>query len=145
MSKRIPKHLALQPSIKRVTRPSMKLLKFAENYTKNGNATQAVIDAGYNVNGRVVAGNIGYENLKKPQVWEMINSFSPNAVDNIEYLANKAKNESVRLNANKDILDRAGFNPINKTEQTNINIEVSDERFGEIMSQFASKNDELAK
>ena len=42
---------------------------FVEEYCKNGNATQAAIDAGYSVKTAAV---IGYENLRKPKIASII-------------------------------------------------------------------------
>lgn len=44
---------------------TIKEKKFVKAYLKTGNATQAVIDAGYDVKDRMVARNIGAENLAK--------------------------------------------------------------------------------
>lgn len=46
------------------------------------------------------------------------------AVDRIETLSINAENEGVRLNANKDIMDRAGYKPIEQVQNTTINLEV---------------------
>lgn len=114
--------------------------KFAKRYIETGNATQAVIDAGYNVTTKETAGAIGYENLKKPQVWAMIENYAPKAQTNIEQLAENAQNEGVRLSANKDILDRSGYLPVSKSITTTVNITIDDSRFNEILKAFNSKS-----
>lgn len=48
------------------------------------------------------------------------------AVDRIERLSIDAENESVRLQANKDIMDRAGYKPVEKVQTTNVNIDLRD-------------------
>ena len=120
--------------------PTLKQRKFAKSYLENGgNATRAVIDAGYNVMNYDVASMLGSENIRKQKVWAMIQGYAPNSLDNINILANKAKNESVRLQANKDILDRAGFMPVHKSETKQINIEINDDRFQEILGAYQQK------
>jgi len=117
--------------------PTLKQRKFAKEFINtNGNATKAVYNAGYNVFDYSSASQIGYENLRKLEVRNMIDGFAPTAQGNIELLANKAKNESVKLQANKDILDRAGFMPVHKSETKQVNITISDERFNEIMADY---------
>lgn len=52
---------------------TFKQRKFIKNYIyNNGNATKAVIDAGYRVKNRSTASVIGYENLIKPKVREAL-------------------------------------------------------------------------
>ena len=122
--------------------PTLKQRKFAQAYiNNNGNGTQAVYNAGYNVMDYTSARALASENLTKLSVLNMIQGFAPTAQGNIEILANKAKNESVRLQANKDIMDRAGFMPVHKSETKQINIEINDDRFQEIMSAYQQKLD----
>lgn len=49
---------------------SIKEKKFIKHYVKHGNATQAVLDAGYNCSNRNSAGSLGHDMLKKPRVQE---------------------------------------------------------------------------
>ena len=63
-----------------------------------------------------VAGAIATENLKKPKVKQYLEDNAEGATLRIVELSKKAKNEAVKLNANKDILDRAGYKPIEKTD-----------------------------
>lgn len=50
---------------------TIKQKKFADEYIRIGNATQAAINAGYRPK---AAGQMGNENLKKPQIAEYINA-----------------------------------------------------------------------
>jgi phage terminase small subunit len=51
--------------------------KFVKEYIKNGgNGTQAVIDAGYKVKDRKVAGVVSAENLAKPSIAKVVKSLS---------------------------------------------------------------------
>lgn len=54
-------------------RLTLKQKKFVKEYiASNGNATKAVIEAGYSVKNRHVAEHIGYENLRKPEIREEV-------------------------------------------------------------------------
>lgn len=110
--------------------------KFVEAYLKGGNATQAVIDAGYSSSNREVANVQGVKLLKNEKVWALIESSAEMAQGNVVKLANQAKNESVRLTANKDILDRAGFAPVTRTQTTTINIAIDNQKFDDIMGMY---------
>lgn len=75
-----------------------------------------------------------------------MNAHAALAKTNIVHMAVLAKNESVRLKANQDILDRNEGKPTIKTESTtqnlNVNIEASDElkqQFTEFLRQKTQK------
>src|SRR5438552_3585478 len=89
---------------------------FVRDYLETGNATEAAA-RNYDVVDRATASNIGYENVRKPQIMAKLQSWADKASDNIYTLANKATNETVKLNANRDILDRTGYKPIEKVDQ----------------------------
>lgn len=96
---------------------------FAKDYLRTGNATQAAID-NYDVKSPEVAASMGSENLRKPNVRDYIEHKSERAAEIIYKLAEDSKNDNVRLGASKDILDRAGFKPIEKSITLNANVEV---------------------
>jgi phage terminase small subunit len=111
--------------------------KFVEKYIENGgNGTQAVIDAGYDVKDRRVAGVVSSENLAKPMIAELLEDFAPTALSNIKVLANVAQNEAVKLNANKDLLDRAGFQAVNKTFNVTLDIESNNPKAIELAQKY---------
>jgi phage terminase small subunit len=91
--------------------------KFLDLYINTGNATKAAKYAGYGS-----PKQRGWE-LKKRYQKEiearqkaMIMDSVPSVIANIIALANGADSEAVRLNACKDLMDRAGFKPVEKTE-----------------------------
>ena len=47
-----------------------------------------------------------------------LQGYAPKAISQIQNLAEKAESENVRLKANADLLDRAGWKPVDKTEVT---------------------------
>lgn len=95
---------------------SRKQAGFVRDYLETGNGTQAALK-NYNVQGKNkenIAASIAKENLTKPQIKEFLDKAATGAISRIIELSMTAENETVRLAANKDILDRAGYKPINQ-------------------------------
>jgi phage terminase small subunit len=98
---------------------------FVREYVNNGgNATQAAIAVGAS---SASASTIGYR-LKSRLTKEIdteqkaqLQGYAPKAISQIQSLAEKAESENVRLKANADLLDRAGWKPIDKQEITGKN------------------------
>lgn len=85
-----------------------KQVRFADAYLDTGNATEAASRA-YKPENRNTAHAIGSENLRKPTIRSYLDTKARDAVAVIYALSQGAKSEAVRLNASKDILDRAGY------------------------------------
>ena len=96
--------------------------EFVRKYVNNGgNATQAAIAVGVSP---ASASTVGYR-LKSRLTKEIdteqkaqLQGYAPKAISQIQNLAEKAESENVRLKANADLLDRAGWKPIDKQEIT---------------------------
>jgi|TARA_Y100000294_G_scaffold145844_1_gene141170 phage terminase small subunit len=96
--------------------------EFVREYVNNGgNATQAAIAVGVS---QASASTVGYR-LKSRLTKEIdteqkaqLQGYAPKAISQIQSLAEKAESENVRLKANADLLDRAGWKPIDKQEIT---------------------------
>jgi phage terminase small subunit len=80
--------------------------------------------------------------LSRENVKAYLEEKSSVCAENVFALANNAQSEAVKLNANKDILDRGGFKPVNKVESVRVNVEISDKDFEEIMKNYSNKNDQ---
>ena len=86
--------------------------KFLDYYLLSGNATKAAEHAGYGA-----PKQRGYDQTRKLKKEieagqkAMLKNSVPTAINNIILLAEKAESEAVRLNACKDLLDRAGYKP----------------------------------
>ena len=98
---------------------------FVEAYVQNGgNATQAAIESGANESS---ASTVGYRLKRRLQgrindeQKAALKGYSSNALTNIQTLAETAVSEKVKLDANKDLLDRAGWKPVDKSEVTEVN------------------------
>ncbi len=98
---------------------------FVREYVNNGgNATQAAIAVGVS---QASASTVGYR-LKSRLTKEIdteqkaqLQGYAPKAISQIQNLAENAESENVRLKANTDLLDRAGYKPIDKSEVTQVN------------------------
>ena len=93
----------------------------AEFINNGGNATQAAIAVGVS---QTSASTVGYR-LKGRLTKEIddeqkaqLRGYAPKAINQIQALAENAESENVRLKANADLLDRAGWKPIDKQEIT---------------------------
>ncbi len=104
---------------------------FANDYIDSGNGTQAAL-RNYDTDNPEVAKVIASENLTKPNVRQYIESKAEKAAEIVFSLATGAENETVKLNASKDILDRAGYKPVEKTQALNINIKGDVKDFNEL-------------
>ena len=98
---------------------------FVMHYVSNGgNATQAALACGVS---EASAGTIGHR-LKMRLLndidgaqKETLKSYSSKAFNQIQDLAESAVSEKVKLDANKDLLDRAGWKPVDKSHVTQAN------------------------
>lgn len=92
--------------------------KFVTEFLKTGDREKATALAGYAPStqpNRIKAVQVAIEDRQK----EMMKSFLNEAQEmkeNMLDLARNADSESVRFQATKDMLDRAGLNPINKNQ-----------------------------
>lgn len=95
---------------------------FVREYVDNGgNATQAAIAVGAS---KASASTVGYR-LKTRLTKEIdaeqklqLEGYAPKAISQIQNLAENAESENVKLKANADLLDRAGWKPVDKQEIT---------------------------
>jgi len=93
--------------------------KFSNNYLDNGgNGTKAVKDADYDVSSDNSAAVIANTKLRKVKIQEYLEEKADGASSRVVEMSKTAKNENVKLSANKDILDRAGFKPTEKFDHT---------------------------
>jgi len=93
---------------------------FIESYCQTGNATKAAIQAGYSQATAKQQGHVLKNKFAKEieqRIKKMVQDAVPAAVSQISILAQTATSEQVRLNAAKDILDRAGLKPADRIEQ----------------------------
>ncbi len=97
------------------TKPTLKQERFARAYVVDGNATEAVVQAGYDVKDRNSAATVGTENLRKPQVARAIQDWRQfleaevmPSLETIRTLRDNSEDGRLRLAASRDLLNRAG-------------------------------------
>ena len=88
---------------------------FADNIVDGDNATVAALK-NYDTDKGETAASIGSQNLTKLNIRDYIEGLGKGAISRIEKLSRTAKNEQVKLSANKDIADRAGLKAVEKTD-----------------------------
>jgi len=79
---------------------------FADELLEGKNGTEAAKQT-YNVADENSAAVVASKNLRKVKIIQYLEKQGYGAATRIVKLSKKARNETVRLNANKDILDRA--------------------------------------
>lgn len=78
-------------------------------------------------NPNVTAANIASDNLGKANIQEYINGNAQKAASVImELLVNKKTPAHVRLQASKDVLDRAWYKPIERVQSLDINMNLEE-------------------
>lgn len=92
--------------------------RFVKEYLDSGNGTQAALKA-YNTEDHNTAGVIAHENLRKPNIQKYLEDIAVKAATRVEQLMEQSENLTVALGASKDILDRAGYKPVDKSELSN--------------------------
>ena len=96
--------------------------EFADKYLENNNATQSAKET-FDIKDRNYAGVKGHRMIKKDNIRAYLEDTAVEAVSRIEVISKTAKNESVKLNANKDLADRGGLKPVEKQD---INLTIVD-------------------
>lgn len=90
---------------------------FVNDYLDGDSGVQAALK-NYDTTDYSTAGVIAHENLKKPKIIKAIEDAAEGAFSRIVELSQIAQNENVKLSANKDIVDRAGYKPVERTDLT---------------------------
>ena len=92
--------------------------EFVDEYIENkGNATKAIQKV-YEIEDDNYAAVKGSRLLRNDKVMEYLQSKASKVAENIYHLSLNAESENVQLSAGKDILDRAGFKPVEKKDIT---------------------------
>lgn len=117
---------------------------FAIDYLETGNGTQAA-RKNYNVANDKVASVIAAENLAKPSIRAFLEENARNVASNMVHLALNAKKESDQIAAGRDVLDRAGYKPVEKSQNFNVNVDVPIENHSDAMTMAQEYEDKLRK
>jgi len=116
--------------------------EFADEYIDTGNATKSVKEV-FDIENDNVAANKGHRLLRNAKIREYLADKAETAASIVFELAKGATNENVRLGASKDILDRAGFKPVEKTDITTKGEKINDT--SEKIKELASKLNDVLK
>ena len=81
---------------------------FIIDYIDTGNGVQSILN-NYDTKDYNTAGVMAHENLNKPKIQAYLEDNAEGAASRVVEISKKARNEAVKLSANKDILDRAGY------------------------------------
>lgn len=88
---------------------------FINDYLETGNGVLAALN-NYDTTDYSTAGTIAWENLKKPAIQQKIQDAAEEAFEQMKNLSKASDSDNVKFSATKDILDRAGFKPVERTE-----------------------------
>lgn len=98
--------------------------RFVEMFLLTGNAAKAAEIAGYgSPKQRGYELKNKFKNLIEERQKRMLQDSIPLAINQLISMVQGAESEAVRLNAVKDLLDRGGFKPVDKIEQTVTSVE----------------------
>ena len=98
--------------------------RFVEMFLLTGNAAKAAEIAGYgSPKQRGYELKNKFKNLIEERQKRMLQDSIPLAINQLINMVQSAESEAVRLNAVKDLLDRGGFKPVDKIEQTVTSVE----------------------
>lgn len=101
--------------------------KWADRKLQTGNGTQAALEV-YNTNKPTIAATIASENIRKPNVKAYLESKAERASEIVFDIAENGENDNVRLSASKDILDRAGYKPVERSEALLLHANLTQEK-----------------
>ena len=93
---------------------------FVETYCRLGNGTLAAKEAGYKASPSLVNQASKLQQVSAEISEELRSSFmnaAPKALSILMDLAENSASDSVKFQASKDLLDRAGFRPIDRREE----------------------------
>jgi len=88
---------------------------FADAYLETGNGTRSALKA-YDTESENTAAVQAYDNLRKTKIQNYLADKAERASQRIVELSEQDENRPVALGASKDIMDRAGFKPVEKQE-----------------------------
>src|SRR3990167_6506662 len=99
---------------------------FVKDYLDTGNGTLSAMKH-YEIEAKDKensAASIASQNLRKLKIQQALDEHAEPAESKIFHLSQKAKSEMVSLVASKEILDRAGYKPIDKSISSALNLNV---------------------
>lgn len=111
---------------------------FADAYLETGNGTQSALKS-YDTESAKVASVIASENLAKPRIIEYLQENAEPVAKNMIRLALSAESEQVQVAAGKDVLDRAGYKPVEKSVNLKIEADITNPKAKELADRYESE------
>jgi phage terminase small subunit len=111
---------------------------FANDYIETGNGTQAAL-GNYDTKLESSAAVIATRLLRKVKIQNYLADKAEDAASMVYELSQNGEAEVIRLNASRDILDRTGFKPVEKS--LNVNVEIESETSEDIKNLAKSLNE----
>ncbi len=105
---------------KPIPKLTKKQKKFVGTYLETGNGAQSALVA-YDTQDYNTAASLASENLRKPNIRAYLEDRAEKAAEMVYQLSQEAVGEAIRLNASRDILDRAGYAAVEKSITMNVN------------------------
>jgi phage terminase small subunit len=93
--------------------------EFAKEYLETGNGTQSILNVDPVITSPESAAVKASRLLRNDKVKAYLENLAEKAATRIEQLMEQSENLPVALSASKDIMDRAGFKPVEKQELSN--------------------------
>lgn len=118
--------------------------EFADEYLETGNGVKAALKA-YGTDDYNTAGVIAHENLNKPKIIEYFESVSSNVAANMYKLALSAESEQVQVSAGKDVLDRAGYKPVDRKDITTDGEKINQVTISQELQEIADEYEEKTR
>ena len=107
---------------------------FAEAYLETGIGNLAVKQAKYKVSTDESARAIASQNLTKPSIQAYLEDRAEEAAIRVVELSKQGENLPVALNASKDILDRAGYKPIERSVNVSMQVNIENRQYIETVA-----------
>lgn len=108
---------------------------YADKYLESGNGAEAAMEV-YDAKNLLIAASISSQNLRKEKVREYLESKAEKVAEVVFNLAISSESDVVKLNASKDILDRSGYKPIEKSVNLNVEAEITNPHEREIAEKY---------
>lgn len=94
---------------------------WADEVLEGKSRTEAAMIA-YNTDNKQVAANYAYKNKKNDKIIDYLSLNALPAMKRIEHISRASRNEMVKLKANQDIVDRAGYKPVERIQDESITL-----------------------
>lgn len=118
-------------------RLSKKQKEFADAYLTTGEKAKSALHA-YDTDSFAIAASIASENLNKPNIQAYLADKSADAASMVYYLSQHSRQDFIKLNASKDILDRAGYKAVDRSVSLSVNVQ-ADAKAMALIAEFESK------